>query len=78
MITLLLGALGGAEIIIILSIFIIPLFLWLIAIFDLLKREFEDSTNKIVWALIILLIPFLGSILYFIIGKKSGVIKTKG
>jgi Phospholipase_D-nuclease N-terminal len=68
-----LGNLVGFEIYILLFIFVIPLFLWIIAIIDLVQRKFEDSTNKIVWALVILMIPALGSILYLIIGRKGGV-----
>jgi len=64
--------LGGFEIYVLLFIFIMPLLLWIIAIIDLIQRQFQDQTNKIVWALVILLIPFVGSILYLLIGRKGG------
>lgn len=66
------GNLGGFEIYVLLFIFIMPLLLWIIAIIDLIQRQFQDQTNKIVWALVILLIPFVGSILYLLIGRKGG------
>jgi len=32
-----------------------------------------DSTKKLIWILIILLLPLVGAILWFLIGSKSGV-----
>ena len=66
---LFLGNLGATEIVVILLIFLLPLVLWIFAIVDLIQRQFQDQTNKIVWALVILLIPFVGSILYLLIGR---------
>ncbi len=40
--------------------------LWIAALVDCLKG---NNSNKIVWVLVIILLPFLGSILYFLIGK---------
>ena len=70
---LFLGNLGATEIVVILLIFLFPIVLWIFAIVDLIQRQFQDQTNKIVWALVILLIPFLGSILYLLIGRKGEV-----
>jgi hypothetical protein len=70
---LFLGNLGATEIFIILLIFLLPLVLWIFAIVDLIQRQFRDQTNKIVLALVIVLIPFLGSILYLLIGRKAGL-----
>jgi hypothetical protein len=41
--------------------------LWLAALVDCLKG---NSPNKLVWVVVIILLPFLGSILYFAIGKS--------
>ncbi len=56
-----------------------PLVLWgivivlqLIALIDIVKREFGGS-EKTNWLLIVLLTPIIGPILYFIMGKKPGV-----
>lgn len=69
---LFLGNFVGTEIFI-LFFLILPIIFWVIAIIDLVQRQFQDQTNKIVWALVILLIPFLGSLLYLLIGRKGGV-----
>lgn len=70
---LFIGNLGSAEISLLLFVFVIPLVLWIIAIVDLVKRQFKDQTTKIIWALVIIFVPFLGSILYLLIGRKGGV-----
>lgn len=47
------------------------LFLW--ALIDLLKSSFKASNTKLMWVLILLFIPLLGSVLYLIIGRKQKV-----
>ncbi|MCP9768758.1 PLDc_N domain-containing protein [Lacihabitans sp. LS3-19] len=78
MATLFLGNFGLTELFVILFIILIPLSLvfWIIAILDLIKRQFNDQSTKLIWALVILLVPFFGSILYFLVGKKGGVLKV--
>lgn len=41
--------------------------LWIVALVDCLK---SNNPNKVVWVIVIILLPFLGSILYFLIGKS--------
>lgn len=41
--------------------------LWIVALVDCLKG---NGPNKVVWILVIILLPFIGSILYFLIGKS--------
>jgi len=48
----------------------IPLFL--IALVDILKSKFGGN-NKIVWLLVVILVPLVGPIAYFFIGKKQKV-----
>ena len=40
---------------------------WIVALVDCLKG---NNPNKIVWVIVIILLPFLGSILYFLLGKS--------
>ncbi|HWA09774.1 MAG TPA: PLD nuclease N-terminal domain-containing protein [Opitutaceae bacterium] len=42
--------------------------LWICAIVDCVK---SNNPNKLVWIVVIILLPFLGSILYFLIGRKD-------
>lgn len=60
---------GGGIIItllIVLFIFLFPL----LALISALMSDFPGN-EKILWVLIILLLPFLGSVLYFLIGRNQ-------
>ncbi len=62
---------GGGIIItllVILFIFLIPL----LALISALMSDFPGN-EKILWVLIILLLPFLGSVLYFLIGRNQRI-----
>ena len=50
---------------------IIPFCLFLIAIIDILRNQFKRENTKLIWILVVLFIPFLGSVLYFLIGRKE-------
>ena len=65
--------LGVPELIIIFFLFLLPLTLLIIALIDILRSTFKDSTNKIIWVLVVIFVPFLGAILYFIIGRSQKV-----
>ncbi|MFN8363131.1 MAG: PLDc N-terminal domain-containing protein [Cloacibacterium normanense] len=52
-------------------IILLPSVLWIFALIDILKATFKDSTNKIIWVLIVLLLPVLRFILYFILGYQQ-------
>ena len=63
---------GGGIIItllVVLCIFLLPL----LALISALMNDFPGN-EKILWVLIILFLPFLGSVLYFLIGrgKRTG------
>jgi hypothetical protein len=40
---------------------------WIVALVDCIKGS---NPNKIVWIIVIILLPFLGSILYFVFGRS--------
>jgi len=42
--------------------------LWMVALVDCIR---SNNPNKVVWILVIILVPFIGSILYFILGKSQ-------
>lgn len=60
------GALGPFELLIIL----LPIVLWGYVVFDVLTSSFKESTDKVVWLLAVLLIPVLGVVLYYTLGRK--------
>ena len=59
--------------------FLIPLFvlevaLMVIALVDLVKRERVRGGNKVVWALVIILINIIGPIVYPLLGRGEGTV----
>ncbi|MDF1572336.1 MAG: PLD nuclease N-terminal domain-containing protein [Bacteroidales bacterium] len=56
----------------ILVLVILFLLIPLIALVDVLMNEFTGS-NKIIWVVLILFLPFLGAILYFLVGTKQKI-----
>ena len=50
--------------------YFLPSVLWIFAIIDILKSNFKDSTNKIIW-FNCTFVARLGSILYFIFGETK-------
>ncbi len=46
------------------------LILWIVALVDCIK---SSNPNKVVWIIVIILLPFLGSILYFLLGRSRVV-----
>jgi len=62
---------GGGIILtllVILFIFLLPL----LALISALMSDFPGN-EKILWVVIILLLPFLGSVLYFLIGRNQRI-----
>ncbi len=67
-------AIGFVEIfilLIMLGLVILPV----VALVDMLKRpEYEFTAagqNRFLWAFVVVLMPFIGSILYFVIGRPQ-------
>jgi hypothetical protein len=50
---------------------IIGLAIYIYTIYDVLVSRFTGSNDKIVWILVVLFLPFIGTILWFLVGKKS-------
>ncbi len=60
---------------ILITMIIIPFILFLWAFINCLKGKFEGN-NKIIWILAILFAPFVGSVLYLVIGRKQRFFNT--
>ena len=54
--------------------FILPTIFWIAEIVDVLKRDFYEPNNKIVWVLVVILLHFLGSVIYYFVGKHQGTL----
>lgn len=51
--------------------YLIPFIIVLWALVDILRNEFDPQQNKIIWVLVVVLLPVMGSILYFFIGRSQ-------
>ena len=49
---------------------IIGLAIYAFTIYDVVISNFAGDTDKLIWILIVILVPFLGTILWFLIGRK--------
>jgi hypothetical protein len=45
---------------------------WIWALIDILKNEFTGS-NKLIWLLTVITVPFLGMVLYWFIGREQKI-----
>lgn len=52
------------------SLFPVSIGLLIYCLIDILKNKFVQG-DKIVWLLVVILLPILGSLLYLFIGKKK-------
>jgi len=67
--------LGIFEVIILL--FLIGFIPFIFAFIDILKNEFTGN-NKLIWIIAVLFAPVIGSLTYFIIGRKQRVTGKAG
>ena len=58
------------------SILIIVFFIlfWVSAFIDILKSNFKKN-NKFIWIIVVAIVPILGAVLYFMIGRNQKIIK---
>lgn len=68
----LLGIFGSAELLVILFLGIFIFLLPVIALIDIVRSRFEGNM-QLIWVLIVLLLNFVGAVLYFILGRKQKV-----
>ncbi len=66
-------SLSVMHLIIVLLFVLLPTVLWIAALVDIIKSDFKDSNNKIIWILIVILVPVIGSILYFLMAKNQKI-----
>jgi hypothetical protein len=53
---------------------VIAVIAWVVAIVDMVRRRDGFARNQLVaWVLLVVLLPVLGTVLYFAIGRKPAV-----
>ena len=53
------------------SLIALPTVLWLYALVDVIRNDFRHFATKMVWIINLCIIPPLGTILYFLIGRHQ-------
>lgn len=53
----------------------INILFWIFCMVDVLKNSFHGN-DKLIWILVLLFVPIIGSFLYFFIGRKKRVIQN--
>ena len=53
------------------GLFLFPLLVSLLAIKDVFENKTLDKSKKIIWVVIVVLIPLVGAIIYFFFGKPK-------
>lgn len=44
---------------------------WVLMIIDIAKRKFKNENDKIIWILIVILLSWLGAVIYYFVIKKD-------
>ena len=52
---------------------ILCLVLWIMAIVDIINSRFREENSKVLWILLVVFLPFLGTILYYAIGRQQRI-----
>jgi len=64
-------AISGTVLLLLIPLILLELGLLIWALVDCLKRERVKGGNKVVWILVIVLINFIGPILYLLLGREE-------
>jgi len=51
----------------------IGLAIYIYTIYDVVVSNFQNSNDRMIWLLIVVLVPFLGTILWFLIGRGKRI-----
>lgn len=45
--------------------------LWIWALVDIIQSRFREESTKVIWCLLVIFLPFIGTILYYVIGREQ-------
>ena len=54
-------------------LFALPSIIWLYAVADVIRNEFQWTAIKFVWLIVLFVFPPFGTILYFVIGRNQRI-----
>lgn len=44
---------------------------WVLAIIEIVRSDFDSKDERLIWLLLVILLPFIGTVLYLMIGRKK-------
>lgn len=62
--------------IIMIGFWIAYLVLLIIALIDVVKSEFRNPNDKLIYVIIVVFVPIVGPIIYFVVGRKQKILKS--
>lgn len=51
--------------------------IWIWALVDVIRRQFPNQNDKTLWLIIVILLYWIGGLVYLIAGRKKGTIPAK-
>ncbi len=71
------GMLGFISAVIFILFLLAPLALFIWALVDILRSEFKEANNKIIWLIVVLVLPLVGAIIYLAVGRKQKAVTER-
>lgn len=71
------AGIGIAMILFWLLFFGVGFVIWLWALIDVIRRQFPNQNDKTLWLIVVILLYWIGGIVYLIAGRKKGTIPGK-
>ena len=58
---------------IILLFLLLPVLAWVIALVDIIRSQFRNDTDRLLWIVVVTLAPVLGVLIYLVLGRRYKV-----
>ena len=55
---------------IILLFLLLPVLAWIVALVDIIRSQFRNDTDRLLWIVVVTLAPVLGVLVYLILGRR--------
>ena len=72
MLNLLVTLHGGTEFLLI-AVVLFGVFFWIKCIVEIVKSEFKQKDQQIIWLLVTILMGFVGALIYYFAGRSSRI-----
>ena len=58
---------------IILLFLLLPVLAWIVALVDIIRSQFRNDTDRLLWIVVVTLAPVLGVLIYLVLGRRYKV-----